>query len=62
MIPKIAAIVTIAIQAPARNLVTTTTSRTVPVHMHPTALITRDRIILRRVAGSVSIFVRRLPR
>ena len=44
----------IAIQAPARNLVTTTMMSTVPVQMNPIVLITRERFILRRTAGSVS--------
>ena len=43
-----------AIQAPARNLVTSTMTSTVPVAMKPTVLITRDRIIRRRSAGSSS--------
>ena len=49
-----------AIHAPARNFVTTTTTSTDPVQMKPIVLITRDRIILRRAAGSVSVRSRRV--
>ena len=45
----------IAIHAPARNLVTTTTKSTDPVQKKPIVLITRDRIMRRRTAGSVSV-------
>ena len=45
----------IAIHAPATNLVITTMIRTVPVQMKPMVLITRERIILRRTAESVSV-------
>ncbi|SKW09344.1 Uncharacterised protein [Mycobacteroides abscessus subsp. abscessus] len=50
----------IAIHAPARNLVTRTTSSTVPVMMKPMVLMTRERIILRRTAGSVSVLSNRV--
>ncbi len=60
MIANNTAIATIAIHAPARNLVTTTTTSTPPVHKQPMVLITRDRIILRRVAGSFSILRKRV--
>ena len=46
---------TIAIHAPARNLVTRTTSSTEPVESSPIVLITRERIILRRARASVSV-------
>ena len=46
----------IAIHAPERNLVSTTTTSTVPVMLRPKALITRERIIRLRVAESVSVF------
>ena len=45
----------IAIHAPATNLVTTTMISTVPVQMKPIVLITRERIISRRTAESVSV-------
>ena len=54
MITNSAPIARIAIHAPARNFVTTTTTSTAPVHMQPIALMTRDRCILRRSAASVS--------
>ncbi|SLI37817.1 Uncharacterised protein [Mycobacteroides abscessus subsp. abscessus] len=47
--------VRIAIHAPAKNLVTSTITSTVPVAVRPTALITRERCILARCAGSVSV-------
>ena len=46
----------IAIQAPARNLVTSTTTSTTAVIARPKVLIARERIIRRRSAGSVSVF------
>ena len=49
-----------AIQAPARNLVTSTMSNTVPVAMNPTVLMTRARFILPRSAGSSSVASRRV--
>ena len=55
MITNSAVIATIAIHAPARNLVTSTTTSTVPVHRKPMVLTTRERIILRRSCGSVSV-------
>ena len=48
-------IATIAIHAPAMNLVTSTTISTAPVQMNPMVLITRERIIRRRSAGLVSV-------
>ncbi len=45
----------IAIQAPAVNLVMSTTTSTVAVITRPTVLITRDCIIRRRAFGSVSV-------
>ena len=45
----------IAIQAPARNLVISTTTSTTAVKVSPIALITRERCILRRSAGSSSV-------
>ena len=42
----------IAIQAPSRNLVTSTTISTAPVSTMPNALIARERIIWRRRPGS----------
>ncbi len=44
-----------AIHAPATNLVTRTTNNTAPVDSNPTVLTTRERIILRRTRGSVSV-------
>jgi hypothetical protein len=44
-----------AIHAPDRNLVTTTTTSTVAVQRKPIALITRERIIRRRTAASASV-------
>ena len=55
MITNKLSIAKIAIQAPARNLVTTTTKSTDPVQKKPIVLITRDRIMRRRTAGSVSV-------
>src|SRR6267378_1577487 len=55
MITNSALIARIAIHAPARNFVTTTMISTVPVQMKPTVLITRERIIPRRTAESVSV-------
>ena len=46
---------TTAIHAPARNLVIVTTNSTVPVATKPIVLTTRERIIVRRTAGSVSL-------
>ena len=48
-------IATTAIQAPATNLVTMTTSSTAPVATNPIVLTIRERIIVRRAAGSVSL-------
>src|SRR5258705_12332244 len=62
MITNSAAIARIAIHAPARNFVTTTMISTVPVQMKPTALITRDRIMWRRTAESVSVRSSRVQR
>ena len=45
-----------AIQAPARNLVISTTTRTDAVIPRPKVLITRERNIFRRAAGSCSVF------
>ena len=55
MMTNSAPIARIAIQAPARNFVTTTMISTVPVQMKPMVLMTRDRIIWRRTAESVSV-------
>jgi hypothetical protein len=44
------------IHAPARNLVISTTTSTTAVKLSPIELITRDRIIRRRSAGSRSVF------
>ena len=45
----------IAIQAPARNLVISTMTSTTAVNARPMVLISRERIIRRRAAGSVSV-------
>ena len=52
---KIAIIATIAIQAPARNLVTSTMTRTVAVMPRPIELTVLDRFIRARWAGSCSV-------
>ena len=54
MITNITAIARIAIQAPLVNFVSSPMTRTVPVRAQPKALMPRDRIIFRRLAGSVS--------
>ncbi|COY01541.1 Uncharacterised protein [Mycobacterium tuberculosis] len=51
---------TIAIHAPARNFVTSTMSRTVPVDTKPTVLTARERSIARRARGSVSALSNRV--
>ena len=56
MIRKKKTIARIVIQAPARNLVTSTTTSTTAVKVSPIALITRERSIRRRTAGSRSVF------
>ena len=48
---KIPTIARIAIHAPARNLVTTTMTNTVPVMTKPIVLMTRDRSMRRRAPG-----------
>jgi hypothetical protein len=55
-IAKKTTIARIAIHAPARNLVSSTTTNTEAVIARPKLLITRERIIRRRAAGSVSFF------
>ena len=55
MIRKKTTIARIAIQAPARNLVTSTITSTTAVNARPNVLIARDRIIRRRAAGSFSV-------
>ena len=55
MITNRMTIARIAIHAPATNFVTTTMISTVPVQRRPIALITRDRIMWRRTAESVSV-------
>ena len=50
----------IAIQAPARNLVTSTITKTTAVIARPKVLISRERCIRRRTAGSVSFFSSRV--
>ena len=55
MMPNSAAIVTIAIHAPATNFVISTITSTVAVMTRPIALITRDRSIRARICGSVSV-------
>ena len=55
MIAKKTIIARIAIQAPARNLVSSTTTRTDAVIARPKVLISRERNILRRAAWSVSV-------
>ena len=42
-----------AIQAPARNLVTSTITSTTAVNARPMALIIRERCMRRRAAGSL---------
>ena len=56
MIRKKKIIARIVIQAPARNLVTSTITSTTAVKVSPIALITRERNIRRRTAGSFSVF------
>ena len=46
---------TMAIHAPAANLVTSTTMSTAPVAMKPMVLTTRERTIRRRAVGSLSV-------
>ena len=53
---KIATIATIAIHAPAANLVINTMTSTVAVMARPMELMTRERFMRRRAAGSVSLF------
>ena len=55
MMRNSALIATMAIHAPARNLVISTTNKTAPVESKPTVLTTRERIILLRARGSVSV-------
>ena len=49
-----ALIATMAIHAPARNFVISTTNNTAPVDSKPTVLTTRERIICAPHRGSVS--------
>ena len=56
MIAKKTIIARIAIQAPARNFVTSTITSTTAVMPRPKVLIARDRSIRRRSAGSRSVF------
>src|SRR6202012_2919032 len=49
-----------AIHAPATNFVTRTTNNTAPVESNPIVLTTRERIILRRARGSVSVRSKRV--
>ncbi len=49
-------IATIAIQAPAKNLVTSTITNTTAVMPRPKVLIARERYIRRRTAGFLSVF------
>ncbi len=44
------------IQAPAKNLVISTITRTTAVKLRPTVLMIRERTIRRRSAGSFSVF------
>ena len=60
MITKKMTIARIAIQAPAKNLVMSTITRTTAVKESPIALMTRERIIRRRSAGSRSSFSSRV--
>ena len=60
MIRKNTIIAMIVIQAPARNLVTSTITSTTAVIPSPNVLIARDRIIRRRSAGSLVDFSRRV--
>ena len=53
-------IAAIAIQAPSRNLVISTTTSTSPVTDRPTPLMTLLRFILARFAGSCSLRSRRV--
>ena len=55
MIKKNTTIATIAIQAPARNLVTSTITKTTAVMASPKVLIARERYIRRRTAGFRSV-------
>ena len=55
MIAKKTTMARIAIHAPARNLVTSTITRTDAVIARPKVLITRERNIRRRTAGSLSV-------
>jgi len=55
-----AIIAAIAIQAPSRNLVMSTTTSTTAVTDSPTPLMTRLRCILARAAGSRSVRSRRV--
>ena len=52
---KSTTIAAIAIHAPSRNFVTSTTTSTSPVTESPTALMTRLRTIRARADGSVSV-------
>ena len=54
MIAKNTTIARIAIQAPARNLVSSTTTKTTAVIARPKVLIARERYIRRRSAWSFS--------
>ena len=56
MITKKMIIARIAIQAPARNLVISTITSTTAVMPRPKVLISRERNIRRRSAGSCSVF------
>ena len=56
MIAKNTIIARIAIQAPARNLVSSTTTKTTRSSPRPKVLIARERNIRRRAAGSFSVF------
>ena len=55
MITKKTTIARIVIQAPSRNLVISTITSTTAVNARPMALISRERIIRRRAAGSRSV-------
>ncbi len=56
MIMKKTIIARIVIQAPAKNLVISTITSTTAVKVRPIALMTRERNIRRRSAGSFSVF------
>ena len=55
MMMKTAIMARMAMYAPSRNLVTSTTTSTVAVMPNPIVLITRDRCMRRRTAGSGSV-------